>query len=233
MRARVAYGLVGLAFALTGCGGGGSPAALPAAPTLSVEPTTPASTEPATTEPEATEATSTEPTGTPFPIACGTAVTVGDPSSVPAGAVISLRQIGTAVGFTVTRAMPVPNSAVGSFRGYEGCDYQFDTPAGGGGLQIHLVLGTDPVTGKSAAADFADVRTNHRPLSEVACTGSGCPYQLTPAAGLGDAALTGKDTTGFLALIILQGNRYLEVSHSDLKQSRMQQLARLILNTVH
>ena len=65
-----------------------------------------------------------------------------------ATAPVTLDDISTAAGCPVDSGMPDTNSAI-SFQGYESCRYQFTTPAGGAQLDVDLVIGANPLDGKS------------------------------------------------------------------------------------
>jgi hypothetical protein len=145
---------------------------------------------------------------------------------------VSLAQIGAAVGFQVTIAMPVLPSAMG-FHGYQGCLYQFTTPSGGGRLDVSVVIGTDPSTfaNSTAAQEFADTKAQTMPRSERGCTGS-CAWNVVATPGIGDAALT-LTRPGGTVVVALKGDVYVEVGPGDLKVERELSLARLLIANLH
>ncbi len=179
----------------------------------------------------ATAAPSPSAAGTPQPVACTGVTTQGGFSSASAASPVTLAQIGAAVGFTVSLSMPDTQSALG-FNGYEGCRYQFSTPAGGAQEDVALVIGTNPLDGKSAAAEFAATTAAREPLSERQSNCSGCGYSFTPVSGLGASAVKGYQDGGDEVVAALQGSVYVEIGPGDLKESRMIQLAQLILGKV-
>lgn len=217
---------------LAACGGpaASSPAAAPAATNAaaSAAPAASAAAADATAAPAQAPASSA---GTPPPVACTSVSTQGSFSSASAAAPVTLAQIGQAVGFTVSLSMPDTQSALG-FNGYEGCRYQFSTPAGGAQEDVVLVVGTNPLDGKSAAAEYAATSASKLPLSERQSNCSGCGYSFTSVAGLGGSALKGYQDGGDEVVVALQGRVYVEIGPGDLKESRMVQLAQLILSKV-
>jgi hypothetical protein len=155
----------------------------------------------------------------------------GSFAAASAASAVTLREISHAVGFTVSLSMPDTQSAL-AFRGYEGCRYSFTTPAGGAQEDVALVVGTNPLDAKSAAAEFTATRTAREPLSERMSSCSGCGYSFTPLPGLGAAAVTGFQDGTDEVVAALSGRVYVEVGPGDLKQVRMIRLARLILRKV-
>lgn len=205
---------------LAGCGGAPSTGSTTPPPASAASPT-------AITQAAAPSSGS----GTPRPVACATVTSQGglSPSSTSQ---VSLDQIGKAVGFTVTSAMPDTQSAAGGFAGYENCRYQFDTPAGGAQEDITLVVGTNPLDGKDAAAEFAALQSSRRPISERSCTGNGCDYTIGALTGVGDSALSARQTDGTEVIAVRSGRVYLEVGPGELKEERMVNLAKLIIGAV-
>ena len=180
------------------------------------------------TEPSQPSATSS---AAPFPVAC-TSVSSQGGFVAPGPGQVSLDQIGAAVGFKVTTAMPDTQSALG-FRGYEGCRYTFTTASGGGQLDVSVVLGTDPTTmnNESAAQEFADTKAKSMPRSQRSCTGD-CAWTVSPAAGIGDRALT-LTQSGEWVVVALKGDLYLEVGPGDFRVERELALAKLLISSLH
>ncbi len=205
---------------LAACGG---PAASSAAPAASAVPANAATTATAVPSPSAA--------GSPQPVACTGVTTQGGFSSASAASPGTLAQIGAAVGFTVSLSMPDTQSALG-FNGYEGCRYQFDTPAGGAQEDVALVVGTNPLDGKSAAAEFAATAATRKPLSERQGYCGGCGYSFASVPGLGSAALRGYQDGTDEVVVAVRGRVYVEIGPGDLKETRMIHLAQLILGKV-
>jgi hypothetical protein len=219
--------LAGLALAslgvLAGCGGAAAPA-IPAGQAG----TQPAAAAAQSSAPAAPSATAS---GAPRPVACTSVTSQGSFADASATSAVTLREISHAVGFTVSLSMPDTQSAL-AFQGYEGCRYTFTTPAGGAQEDVALVVGTNPLDAKSAAAEFAATRTVHEPLSERMSNCSGCGYAFTGLPGLGAAAVSGFQDGTDEVVAALSGRVYVEVGPGDLKQVRMIGLARLILRKV-
>ena len=218
----VAAALLGPAL-LAACGGPAAPVASSAASAAPANAATAATA--------ATAAPSPSAAGSPQPVACTGVTTQGGFSSASAASPVTLAQIGEAVGFTVSLSMPDTQSALG-FNGYEGCRYQFTTPAGGAQEDVALVVGTNPLDGKSAAAEFAATTATRLPLSERQSNCSGCGYSFMPVPGLGTSAVKGYQDGGDEVVAALQGGVYVEIGPGDLKESRMIHLAQLILGKV-
>ena len=210
---------------LAGCGAAATPAPPPATHTASTA--SPAST----TSPASTAITPNTATDSPQPVACTGVTSQGGFSSASANAPVTLTQISAAVGFTVSTSMPDTQSALG-FNGYEGCRYQFSTPAGGAEEDIALVVGTNPLDGKSAAAEFAATTATKEPLSERQSNCDGCGYSFTSVSGLGGSALKGYQDGTDEVVVALAGRVYVEIGPGGLRESRMVHLARLILGKV-
>jgi hypothetical protein len=228
---RAALGAGLLALAVAACGGGSdAPAATGAGAPAGTATTGPATTAPPTPADSATPAHSAA--GADRPVACTTVTDQGGFASSGTGTKVTLEQIGKAVGFKVTGAMPDTQSAAGSFRGYEGCRYQFDTPAGGALVDLTLVVGTNPLDGKTAAEEFAGTRTGKLPLSRRDCTGDACAYTFTALPGVGDQALAGDASGSDQVVIAQQGQVYVEVGPGQLKGERMVRLAKLIVGAL-
>jgi hypothetical protein len=225
-RSRVALSAVVIAaatVALAGCGHGAPPSA--AAPPSA---TTPAS---ATALPSAA-APSQAASGKPFPLACASVDTSGSQASLaPASATapVTLDEIGTSVGFPVASAMPDTNSAI-SFQGYESCRYQFTTPAGGAQLDVGLVIGANPLDGKSATAEFAATKATGLPLPDRSGSCDGCGYTFTALPGVGTSAIHGTDLAQDDTVVAVHADVYVEITSIDLKESRLVSLARLVLS---
>jgi hypothetical protein len=212
--------LLGLAAPLlAGCGGSAAPAAQAPATSSSSS----AADRPSTPSPTAS--------GSPRPVACTSVTTQGSFASASANSAVTLAQISTAVGFTVSQSMPDQQSAL-AFNGYEGCRYQFDTPAGGAQEDVALVVATNSLDGKTAAAEFAATRNVRQPLSERQSNCSGCGYSFTPVPGLGDSALKGFQNGTDEVVVAVKGRVYVEIGPGDLKEARMIHLAELILSQV-
>ncbi len=216
--ALAAAGLAGTAL-LAGCGGTPAPATGPPA---SRAPRSPAPAAP----PE-----STAPAGAARPVACTSVTAQGSFASASRRSAVTLKQVSRAVGFRVALSMPDTQSAL-AFRGYEGCRYSFDTPAGGAREDVALVVGANPLDGKSAAAEFAATRDARQPLSERMSNCSGCGYSFTALPGLGSRAITGFQNGTDEVVAACTGRVYVEIGPGDLKETRMIRLARLILRQV-
>lgn len=215
--------VAGFACFATACGGS-TPAA------------TPSSGAPASSSAAAETTTETTTTGSaaPRPVACAGVTDEGKLSQSSASQV-TLDQIGQAVGFKVTIAMPDPQSALAGFRGYEGCRYQFDTPAGGAQVDVALVVGTNPLDKLDAAAEFDATKSTRKPMSKrnSTCLGNGCGDEtFTDVPGVGDAALAWKTQTGDEVIVVRAGRMYLEIGPGGLKEERMVNLAKLIVSSV-
>lgn len=195
---------------------------IPAAPPTLAAPATPAASHPVTSPSSA---------GSAQPVACTGVTSQGGFSSASAAAPVTLAQIGQAVGFTVSMSMPDTQSALG-FNGYEGCRYQFTTPAGGAQEDVGLVVGTNPLDGKSAAAEFAATTATGEPLSERQSNCDGCGYSFTRVTGLGSSALKGYQDGTDEVVVAFQGRVYVEIGPGGLKEVRMIHLAKLILSKV-
>lgn len=185
---------------------------------------------PFATAPASTGARS-QPAGKPFPLACASVDTSGSQASlVPASATspVTLDDIGTSVGFPVASAMPDTNSAI-AFHGYESCRYQFTTPAGGAQLDVGLVVGSNPLDGKSAAAEFTATKATGLPMPDRSGNCDGCGYTFTALSGVGASALRGTDATQDDTVVAVGAGVYVEVTSTDLKESRLVRLARLVL----
>ncbi len=154
-------------------------------------------------------------------------------SLAPASATspVTLDDIGSAVGFPVASAMPDSNSAI-AFQGYEGCRYQFTTPAGGALLDVGLVVGTNPLDGESATAEFTATKATGLPMSDRSSNCDGCGYTFTALSGVGTSAIQGTDTTQDDTVVAVGVDVYVEISSTDLKESRLVSLARLVLTKV-
>lgn len=209
---------------LAGCGG----AAAPPAPASAAAPR-PTAAGGLSAAPSAAPAVSAS--GTPRPVACTSVTSQGSFASASDTSAVTLKQISHAVGFTVSLSMPDTQSAL-AFNGYEGCRYSFDTPAGGAQEDLALVVGTNPLDAKSAAAEFAATRAAREPLSKRMSSCSGCGYSFTPLPGLGAAAVTGFQNGTDEVVAAYSGRVYVEIGPGDLKQARMVRLARLILSKV-
>lgn len=218
---KLAAALIGMVL-LTGCGTAATPARTPA---------TPATPTANTVSPANTVSTPNTTTGSPRPVACTGVTGQGGFSSASATAPVTLTQISAAVGFTVSTSMPDTQSALG-FNGYEGCRYQFSTPAGGAEEDIALVVGTNPLDGKSAAAEFAATTATKEPLSERQSNCDGCGYSFTSVSGLGASALKGYQDGTDEVVVALAGRVYVEIGPGGLRESRMVHLAQLILSKV-
>jgi len=157
--------------------------------------------------------------------------TQGSFASASANSAVTIDQISNAVGFKVSLSMPDQQSAL-AFSGYEGCRYQFDTPAGGAQVDVALVVGTNPLDTKSAAAEFAATRDARLPLSERQSSCDGCGYSFTPVRGLGDRALKGFQNGTDEVVAAVKGRVYVEIGPGDLKEVRMIHLAQLILSNI-
>jgi hypothetical protein len=142
---------------------------------------------------------------------------------------VTLDDISTAVGFPVDSAMPDTNSAI-SFQGYESCRYQFTTPAGGAQLDVDLVIGANPLDGKSAAAEFAATKATGLPLPDRSGSCDGCGYTFTALAGVGTSAIHGTDLAQDDTVVAVNPDVYVEITSIDLKESRLVRLARLVLS---
>lgn len=215
-----------LTLSLTACAGSAVPVA--DKPVSPVPPSTSIGL-PATTPPPP----SATPTGAPRPVACTTVTDQGGLAASGSGTQVSLDQISKAVGFTVTTAMPDTQSALGSFNGYENCRYQFTTPSGGAQVDVTLVVGTSPLDGRGAAAEYAETQSVREPINDRSCSGNGCGYTFSPLSGLGDSAIHGVEAGSDDVVVALQGRVYLEIGPGDLREERMVNLARLILGAVH
>lgn len=169
--------------------------------------------------------------GLPRPVACTSVTTQGSFASASASSAVTLSQISKAVGFKVSASMPDTQSAL-AFNGYEGCRYQFDTPAGGAQVDVALVVGTNPLDSKTAAAEFAATKETKLPFSDRQGSCSGCGYSFTPLAGLGDSALKGFQDGSDEVVAAVQGRVYVEIGPGELKEVRMIRLAKLILSKV-
>ncbi len=163
-------------------------------------------------------------------MAC-TSVTAQGGLASSAGSAVSLSQISQAVGFKVTLAMPDTQSAL-SYQGYEDCRYQFGTPAGGAQEDVALIVGTNPLDGQSAAAEFAATQSKKMPLSERQSNCDGCGYTFTALPGVGQSALKGYQDGTDEVVAALSGRVYVEIGPGDLKEYRMIRLAKLILSRV-
>ncbi len=196
--------------ALAGCGRGAPPSAAAPAPT---------------------EAPSQAASGKPFPLACASVDTSGSQASLaPASATspVSLDDIGASVGFPVASAMPDTNSAI-AFQGYESCRDQVTTPAGGAQLDVGLVVGTNPLDGKSATAEFTATKATGLPMADRSSNCDGCGYTFTALSGVGTSALQGTDATQDDTVVAVGADVYVEISSTDLRESRLVSLARLVL----
>lgn len=167
--------------------------------------------------------------GAARPVACTSVTADGGLAGASAASAVTLDDIGKAVGFKVTQSMPDSQSAL-SFNGYEGCDYDFDTPAGGARVSVYLVVGTD-LDGKSAAGVLADTEATKVPLSQRPCSGD-CAFDLAPLPNLGDTAFNATRADGDDVVVALRGRVYLEIGPGDLKVERMVSLAQLIFSKV-
>lgn len=195
--------------------------------------TSPASPSPTTTSPPAAATTSPPSSGgsaSGKPVACTSVTSNGTFASPDPATLVTIDQISQAVGFTVSSAIPDTQSAIG-FHGYESCRYQFTTPAGGAQEDIYVVVGTNPADGKSAAAELATTQSKDLPLSGRDCTGD-CAYKFTALPGVGDSALKSTAAGQTEVIAALKGRVYVEVGPGDLKESRMVNLANLILGAV-
>ena len=222
--ALAALGLLAGPGLLAGCGGAAAPPA----------PAGPAGTQPAAAaarSPAPAAAPSATPSGAPRPVACTSVTSQGSFASASATSAVTLREISHAVGFTVSLSMPDTQSAL-AFQGYEGCRYTFTTPAGGAQVDVALVVGTNPLDAKTAAAEFAATRAAREPLFERMSSCTGCGYAFTRLPGLGAAAVTGFQHGTDEVVAALSGRVYVEVGPGALKQARMIRLARLILRRV-
>ena len=208
---------------LAGCGTSVSPGTVSPNETAAPARATAVSAPPARPSPTAS--------GSPRPLACTSVTSQGSFAPAAADSAVTLAQIGQAVGFTVSLSMPDPQSAL-AFNGYEGCRYQFATPAGGAQEDVTLVVGTNPLDAKTAAAEFAATRSRKQPLSERQSDCMGCGYAFTPLPGLGQSALSGLQNGTDEVVVALQGPVYVEVGPGDLRESRMVALARLILSHI-
>ncbi len=197
---------------------------------LSASPSTPGGAAPSetTTAPAAPQSSGAG----AFPVACASLTDQGG-YGTPGPSEVSLDQVGTDVGFTVSSAVLDTQSTLG-FHGYEGCRYQFTTPSGGAQLDVSVVVGTDPTTWtkESAAQDFADTKTQSMPRSERGCTGD-CTWTATATPGIGDSALTMTQTGGDTVVVALKGDVYIEVGPGDLKVERDVALAKLLVANLH
>jgi hypothetical protein len=201
---------------LAGCGRG--------APATAVAPASAAA-------PASTVASSQAAAGKPFPLACASVDTSGSQASLaPASATspVTLDDIGASVGFPVASAMPDSNSAI-AFQGYESCRYQFTTLAGGAQLDVGLVVGTNPRDGKSAAAEFTATKATGLPMPDRSSNCDGCGYTFTALSGVGTSALRGTDAIQDDTVVAVGAGVYVEVSSTDLRESRLVRLARLVL----
>ena len=167
-----------------------------------------------------------------FPVACASLTSQGG-YGTPGPSEVSLGQVGTAIGFTVSSAVLDTQSTLG-FHGYEGCRYQFTTPSGGAQLDVAVVIGTDPTTfsNETAAQDFADTKSQSMPRSERGCTGD-CKWTATATPGIGDSALTMTQVGGDTVVVALKGDVYIEVGPGDLKLERETALATLLVANLH
>lgn len=220
--ALIAVAIAAATVALAGCGHG-APLSAAAPPSA----TTPA----AATALSSVAAPSQAASGQPFPLACASVDTSGSQASLaPASATspVTLDDIGTSVGFPVASAMPDTNSAV-AFQGYEGCRYQFTTPAGGALLDVDLVIGVNPLDGKTATAEFTTTKATRLPMSDRGGSCDGCGYIFTALPGVGMSAIQGTDATRDDTVVAVGADAYVEISSTDLKESRLVGLARLIL----
>ena len=127
--------------------------------------------------------------------------------------------------------MPDTNSALG-FEGYESCRYQFTTPAGGAQLDVGLVIGTNPLDGKSATAEFTATKATGLPMSDRSGSCDGCGYTFRALPGVGTSAIHGTDVTQDDTVVAVRADVYVEITSLDLKESRLISLARLILTKV-
>ena len=219
--ARLGAALLGAAL-LAGCGG--------AATRASPAPTSPPGDAQPSASLPAPPAATVSGDGSDWPLACTSVSLAGNSGFASAGpnSPVTLDEIGTAVGFKVTGSMPDTQSAL-AFHGYEGCDYSFDTPAGGASLRVYLVVGTNPNDGKSAAEDLAATESTKIPREEHSCTGD-CATALKPLPGVGDTAFT-TTRVGAEVLVALHGRVYVELL-GDLKDERLARLAQLIFGKV-
>jgi hypothetical protein len=168
--------------------------------------------------------------GAAWPLACTSIATDGSGFvGASAASAVTLDDISTAVGFTVNMSMPDTQSAL-AFHGYEGCNYDFDSPAGGAYENVYLVVGTD-LDGKSAAEELAATKSTKLVLSQRSCTGD-CAFDLTPLPGVGDTAFKATRPGGDEVIVALRGRVYLEIGLGNLKEERMVRLAQLIFSKV-
>ncbi|GAC1373012.1 MAG: hypothetical protein NVSMB32_16660 [Actinomycetota bacterium] len=169
--------------------------------------------------------------GAARPVACtSVASTRGVFASPEPGTRVTLAQIAQVAGYPVSDAQPDARSPV-SFRGYESCQYGFATPTLGATETIYLVVGTNPLDGRTAADEFTATESSQLPLSGRNCTGNGCSYRFASFPGLGDAGLKGFNG-GREVLALRRGRIYLEIGPGTLKEARMVDLAQLIISMV-
>jgi len=172
---------------------------------------------------------STVATGTPggWPLACTSADTNGVIAGPAADALVTIDEIAAAVGLPIASTAAGQNSGVGSFDGYESCIYNFTAPSGNEGrLEVNLVVGQ--YNGKSAAAQFAETKAS-APLRDRSC--DGCDYVFSPLPSVGGAqVIKGIDTAGDESVIALLGDVYVELVQSNLTETRMVNLVKLILS---
>jgi hypothetical protein len=171
-----------------------------------------------------------------YPIACSALTDTAD-LGTPAPSEVSLAQISTAVGFPVSDSVLDGNSMFG-FRGYEDCQYNFNTPSGDADLEVLVVVGTDPNTtsNESAAQDLADTVAQKLPrsLRDVNCLGDdNCTWAVAATPGIGDKAYTLTRADGTIVVAALRGDVYIEVGPGGLKLFRQLAVARLIFDNVH
>ena len=215
---------------LAGCRDGASPSDAATRPPPPA--TTASSARSSVTASPSAAAPSRAASGKPVPLACASVDTSGSQATLaPASATapVTLDDIGTAVGFPVDSAMPDTNSAI-SFQGYESCRYQFTTPAGGAQLDVDLVIGANPLDGKSAAAEFAATQATGLPLPDRSGSCDGCGYTFTALAGVGTSAIHGTDLARDDTVVAVSPDVYVEITSIDLKESRLVRLARLVLS---
>ncbi|HEY7143946.1 MAG TPA: hypothetical protein VH637_06835 [Streptosporangiaceae bacterium] len=211
-----------LVLVLAGCGSAG-----PAGQQRPARAQAPAATGP----PSAIALPSPTASGLPRPVACTSVTEQGGFASASPDSAVTLDEISEAVGFKVSTSMPDTQSAL-AFRGYEECRYDFDTPRGGAQEDVALVVGTNPLDTKTAAAEYAITQAQKKPFSERQGFCGGCGYSFTPVPGLGDSAVKGFQNGTDEVVAAVQGDVYVEIGPGQLKEFRMIALAKLILGNV-